>query len=83
VNWRPDETPVDNANTMYNEAFVTVDARASYELDSTLSLYGEVRNVFDERYASSTLIVDEAVAGQAAFLPGDGRAFIIGVKGTY
>ena len=83
VNWQPDETPVDNANTLFNDPFVTVDARANYDLDQSLRLYGEVRNVFDEKYASSTLIVDEAVAGQAAFLPGDGRAFIVGVKGTY
>jgi iron complex outermembrane receptor protein len=83
VNWRPDETPVDNANTLYNEAFVTVDARANYDFDETLSVYGEVRNVFDEKYASSTLIVDQAVDGQAAFLPGDGRAFIVGVRGAY
>lgn len=83
VNWLPGKTPVDNANTLFNDPFVTVDARAHYELNKALSLYGEVRNVFDETYASSTLIVDEAVAGQAAFLPGDGRAFIVGVKGTY
>jgi len=83
VNWLPGETPVDNANTMFNDPFVTVDTRASYELDKTISLYGEVRNIFDEKYASSTLIVDTATAGQAAFLPGDGRAFIVGVKGSY
>lgn len=83
VNWQPGETPVDNANTLFNEPFVTVDARANYDIDRTFSLYGEVRNIFDEKYASSTLIVDQAVSGQAAFLPGDGRAFIMGVKGTY
>jgi len=83
VNWQPDETPVDNANTLFNDPFVTVDARANYILDKSLSFYGEVRNIFDETYASSTLIVDQAVAGQAAFLPGDGRAFIVGAKSTY
>jgi iron complex outermembrane recepter protein len=83
VNWMPGETPVDNANTLYNKSFVTVDARANYDVDETFSVYGEVRNMFDEKYASSTLIVDQAVAGQAAFLPGDGRAFIVGIKGTY
>lgn len=83
VNWLPGETPVDNANTMFADAFATVDARASYDIDRTLSVYGEVRNIFDEKYASSTLIVDEATAGQAAFLPGDGRAFIVGIKGNY
>ena len=80
VNWRPDKTPVDNANTLYADPFTVVNARASYQLTDTIMLYGEVRNVFDEVYASSTLIVDQAVVGQAAFLPGDGRAFIIGAK---
>lgn len=83
VNWQPGETPVDNANTLFADSFVTVDARANYDVNQAFSLYGEVRNIFDEKYASSTLIVDQAVAGQAAFLPGDGRAFIVGVKGNY
>ena len=80
VNWRPDETPVDNANTLFADPFAVVNTRASYNVTETLMIYGEVRNVFDEIYASSTLIVDQAVAGQAAFLPGDGRAFIVGAK---
>lgn len=83
VNWQPGETPVDNANTLFAASFVTVDARANYDVNEAFSLYGEVRNIFDEKYASSTLIVDQAAAGQAAFLPGDGRAFIVGVKGNY
>ncbi len=83
VNWQPGETPVDNANTLFADSFVTVDARANYDVNQAFSLYGEVRNIFDEKYASSTLVVDQAAAGQAAFLPGDGRAFIMGVKGNY
>ena len=79
----PGETPVDNANTLFNDAYVVVDLRANYDINPNLSLYGEVRNVFDETYASSTLIVDTAQAGQAAFLPGDGRAFLAGLKGRF
>lgn len=81
VDWRPDDTPVDNANTLFNEAWATMDLRSQYAFDENLTLYGEVRNVFDEVYASSTLITDTARQDQAAFLPGDGRAFIVGVKG--
>lgn len=80
VKWRPDDTPVDNANTLFNEGWATFDFRTQYEIDKNIAVYGEVRNVFDEVYASSTLITDRAVAGQAAFLPGDGRAFIAGMK---
>lgn len=42
-----------------------------------------MRNVFDETYAGSTLIVDQARADQAAFLPGDGRAFYAGVQARF
>lgn len=39
-----------------------------------------MRNLFDETYASSTLIVDLARRDQAAFLPGDGRAVYVGFR---
>ena len=80
VDWRPDDTPVDNANTLFNEAWVVVDLRSNYDVNERFSLYGEVRNVFDKVYASSTLITDVARPDQAAFLPGDGRAFIVGLR---
>jgi iron complex outermembrane recepter protein len=83
ADWVPGKTPVDNGNTLFNDAYVVVDLRANYDINPNLSLYGEVRNVFDETYASSTLIVDTAQTGQAAFLPGDGRAFIAGLKGRF
>jgi iron complex outermembrane receptor protein len=80
VNWRPDDTPVDNANTLFNESWATLNLRTYYAVDKNVALYGEVRNVFDEVYASSTLITDRASSDQAAFLPGDGRAFIAGLR---
>lgn len=79
VDWRPADTPVDNLNTLYNDGFVTVDLRGRYELNPSLALFAEVRNVFDETYAASTLIVDQGRADQAAFIPGDGRAGYVGV----
>lgn len=80
VNWWPGRTPVDNANTLFNQPWVTADIRAAYEINEHFSIFGEVRNVLDEVYASSVLITDTAQPGQAAFLPGDGRAFIVGLK---
>jgi iron complex outermembrane receptor protein len=80
VNWRPDDTPVDNANTLFNESWATLDIRTQYAINENVVVYGEVRNIFDEVYASSTLITDQARSDQAAFLPGDGRAFIAGVR---
>lgn len=83
INWRSGDTPVDNANTLFNEAWTTVDLRSSYKINQTFSISGEVRNVFDEIYASSTLITDVARADQAAFLPGDGRSFHISLNAQF
>ena len=80
VLWRPGTTPVDNFNTLDNDPFAVLDLRASYALTSSATAFAEVRNVTDETYASSTLIVDRARPDQAAFLPGDGRAFYAGVQ---
>ncbi|WP_291171756.1 TonB-dependent receptor [Hyphomicrobium sp.] len=84
VNWVPDETPVDNANTLFNEAYTVVDLRSNYDITESISIFGEVANVFDEKYASATLIVDSVqYPDQAVFLPGDGRAFIVGAKAKF
>ena len=84
VTWLPDETPVDNANTLYNDGYTVVDLRSSYAITDNIALFGEVSNVFDEKYASATLIVDSVNnPQQAVFLPGDGRAFILGAKAKF
>lgn len=83
INWVPDDTPVDNANTLFNEAYTVVDLRSNYDITENFSIFGEVSNVFDETYASATLIVDTAALNQAVFLPGDGRAFIVGARAEF
>lgn len=83
IQWVPTETPVDNMNTLYRDSYVTVGLRSDYQISETIGVYGEVRNVFDETYASSTLVVDQARPDQAAFLPGDGRAFYLGLRATF
>ena len=80
VDWHPDSTPVDNMNTLFNESFVLVGVRGNYDINDRFSLFVDVRNIFDETYASSTLIVDLARRDQAAFLPGDGRAVYFGIR---
>lgn len=80
VRWSPEKTPVDNMNTLFADSYVVVDFRTSYKINDNWQVFAEVTNVFDENYASSTLIVDQARADQAAFLPGDGRGFFAGMK---
>lgn len=79
LNWRPGTTPVDNLNTVGTGPFATLDLRARYQLAPEASFFVEARNVTDEAFASSTLVVDEARADQAAFIPGDGRAIYAGL----
>lgn len=83
VQWVPEKTPVDNMNTLYSDPYAVVDLRTQVKISDNLSFFGEVTNVFNEKYASSTLIVDQARADQAAFLPGDGRGFFAGLKAKF
>jgi iron complex outermembrane receptor protein len=83
VRWSPAKMAVDNMNTLYADPFAVVDLRTEYKIDKNFRMFGEITNLFNKIYASSTLIVDQARPDQAAFLPGDGRAFYAGVKATF
>lgn len=83
LHWRPGETPVDNANSLFQDSYAVVDLRGAYAVTAGTDVYLNVLNVFDVKYAASTLISDKAVADQAAFLPGDGRAFIVGTTNRF
>lgn len=83
LRWNPEKTPVDNMNTLYADPYALVDLRTEYRINDNFTVFGEVSNVFDKTYASSTLIVDQARADQAAFLPGTGRAFYAGLKARF
>lgn len=78
VRWVPGKTPVDNMNSLYADPYVVVDLQAEYRLSETAVLQGGITNLFDETYAASTLVVDQARPDQAAFIPGEGRAFYLG-----
>lgn len=83
VRWSPASVPVDNMNTLYADPYAVVDLRTEYRLDKNFRVFGEITNLFNKVYASSTLIVDQARPDQAAFLPGDGRGFYAGIKATF
>jgi len=80
VRWVPEKTPIDNLNTLYSDPYAVFDLRAEREIRDGLVVFAEGLNLFDETYAASTLVVDQARADQAVFLPGDGRAFGAGVS---
>lgn len=80
IRWMMSKTPVDNMNTIFNDAYFVLDLRTECEITESISLFGEITNVFDENYASSTLIVDQARPDQAVYLPGDGRGLFVGAR---
>jgi iron complex outermembrane receptor protein len=67
-------------NTLYTDPYVVVDVRTEYKINKTVSAFAEITNLFNENYASSTLVIDQARPDQAAFLPGDGRGYYAGLK---
>ena len=69
VRWSPAPIPVDNMNTLYADPYAVVDLRSEYRIDKTFRVFGEITNLFNKTYASSTLIIDQARPDQAAFLP--------------
>jgi iron complex outermembrane receptor protein len=83
VRWSPANVPVDNMNTLYADPFAVVDLRTEYRINQNVRVFGEITNLFDEVYASSTLVVDQARPDQAAFLPGDGRGFYAGITASF
>ncbi|MCO5145309.1 MAG: TonB-dependent receptor [Aquamicrobium sp.] len=84
VRWLPSKTPVDNMNTLYADPYAVVDLRTQYRVNEHVSLFAEVTNVFDTAYAASTLVIDQATRpDQAAFIPGDGRGFFVGVNAKF
>ncbi|MEM0910152.1 MAG: TonB-dependent receptor [Pseudomonadota bacterium] len=80
LSWLADDTPVDNANTLFRDSYALLGLQAHYRLsDYGMGVMLEIRNITDKTYASSSLVTDIANPSQAAFLPGDGRSFYIGV----
>ena len=59
VEWKPGETPIDHTNTMFQPTYRVWNVRAAYALGKKISLYVEMKNVANSRYASSYVISDE------------------------
>jgi iron complex outermembrane receptor protein len=77
---------VDAAGTLFTDPYFLIGARAGVRRPSGWSFYVEGRNLADKRYAATTGVVSDATepkaqgGSPAQFLPGDGRAFFIGIE---
>lgn len=83
VAWSMQKVAVDNMNTLFSDPYAIFGLRTEYRIFDGLSVFGEVQNLLDKTYASSTVITDSARSDQSAFQPGDGRAFYAGVKVSF
>lgn len=72
---------VDHSNTLAADAYVIFGFKAGYRpAGKGWAVFGEVRNLTDERYAATTDAVRLAPAGYAGFLPGNGASVTAGVE---
>ena len=79
--WVPDRTFIDFRNTYAADAYAIAGFRLGRRAPQGISWFAEVRNVFDQKYAATTGVIENAArADQAQFLPGDGRGFFGGLE---
>ncbi|MGH7589466.1 MAG: TonB-dependent receptor domain-containing protein [Gemmatimonadota bacterium] len=78
LEWVPDQTFLDSANTATNDGWATLGVRGEWSLaDAGVVVFAEARNLTDEVY-SPAMTVDDA-AGRY-FQPADGRSLYAGVR---
>ena len=78
LEWVPDETFLDSANTATNDGWASFGLRGEWSLpDAGVVVFAEARNLTDEVY-SPAVSVDDA-AGRY-FQPADGRSLYAGVR---
>lgn len=80
LRWVPSRTPVDNMNTVYSRPYALLNLAADYAISRDWAIHARLANVFDKRYAASTLVLDQASAAQAAYIPGQGRSIYVGTR---
>jgi iron complex outermembrane receptor protein len=75
------DSPVDMNGALKADSYNLFGLKAGGELLPKLGWFLEARNLADEKYASTTGVIDTARAGnQAQFLPGEGRSFYAGLE---
>ena len=84
--WVPRKAPMDNANTVYNDAYTLLGFKAGQAIDRKWSWFLDARNVTDKKYAATTNIAANytTVPGDGRrYYPGDGRSVYVGVEAKF
>jgi len=76
------KAPMDNTNSLYNDAYVLIGFKAGQQIDRSWSWFFDARNLTDKKYAATTDIGANfgGNSQSRAFYPGDGRSFYAGVE---
>ncbi|MGC4233538.1 MAG: TonB-dependent receptor [Niabella sp.] len=88
---QPVKSPIDHTNTVYQPAYEVYGFRVGYEGVKNISVYIEGKNMLNKYYASSYVISDQILLPSlpfpgftadniAFFMPGQTRAFYVGVS---
>lgn len=84
--WVPSKAPMDNANTVYNDAYTLLGFKAGQAIDKKWSWFLDARNLTDKKYAATTNIsanYTTAPGDGRRYYPGDGRSVYVGVEAKF
>ena len=80
IDWRPGSTFVDYANTLKAPGYTLVNLDLGYSFENGVTLFLDLRNLTDERYAAEFGAVTNAtIASTTVFYPGEGRSAFGGI----
>jgi iron complex outermembrane recepter protein len=81
LEWVPKGYAIDMANTFSTDGYALFGLNTGFTVTKDISVYIDLRNLKDEKYAATTgVITDAGGTDQAQFLPGDGRAVYAGLR---
>lgn len=78
--WQPEETAVDHANSQFQDSYLLVGLKLSYQVDNDLRFYLDAQNLTDEEYQTTYVIRGFSNEKQPTFLPGFGPSFSAGMQ---
>ncbi|MFN7104822.1 MAG: TonB-dependent receptor domain-containing protein, partial [Pseudorhizobium sp.] len=86
VEWSMADSWVDYANTLKSPAYTVANLNMGWNVRDGLTVFADVRNLFDEAYVSNfSAVTDASLASvsTAVFFPGEGRSAYVGVRMSY
>ena len=85
LEWVPRKAPMDNANTLFNDAYALIGFKAGHAIDKKWSWFADARNLANQKYATTTNISASYASAPtgAYYYPGDGRSVYFGMDAKF